>query len=221
MALPSTLANLIPPDEAGMVRRIEALEAQQRETLPAIMAAISPMFAEINEALTTAQAAIAQVEAQQLELAAQQAALQAQQTALSTQVARIDALVNNQVTVGIAGTATASGWASSASHATKVSSSIGVPGGYSQAFVFALASMHFQDSAPNGGWIRAVVAGQAGGEMGGLANLNLGQSASHTVAIGGLNGGSIGLDMQMRSSVGTAGNSGRIAQVSGFAIFLR
>jgi hypothetical protein len=207
MALPSTLANLAPPDEATLIRRLEELERAQRETGPAIMSAIAPMFADITTALTNAQTAITQV--------------QAQQTALQTQINRIDALVNNQVTVGIAGTSTASGWASSTGQATKASSSIGVPAGYSQAFVFALASMHFMDSSPNGGWVRAVILGEAGGEMGGLANLQLGQSASHTRALGGLNGGSISIECQMRSSVATGGMSGRIAQISGFAIFLR
>lgn len=214
MALPSTLANLVPPDEVGLLRRMEDLERQQRETLPAIMAAIAPMFADINEALAKAQEAIDSIQDQQDAIAAQQAALTAQ-------VARIDALVNGQVTVGVAATATQSGWASSTGHATKASSPIAVPTGYSQAFVFALASMHFMDTAPNGGWVRAVIASEAGGEMGGLANLQLGQSASHTRAVGGLSGGTLWLECQMRSSVATGGMSGRIAQISGFAIFLR
>ena len=214
MAHPGTLANLVPPDEASMMRRLEALERAQRETLPAVMAAVGPVFDEIRSAADAANDAA--------QAASQEAVAASQAVAdLAVQVGRINSLVNAQVTVGIAGTATASGWASSTGHATKAASSINVPSGYSQAYVFALASMHFQDPSPNGGWIRAVIAGQAGGEMGGLANLNLGQSASHTVALGGLNGGSIGLEMQMRSSAATGGNSGRIAQISGFAIFLR
>ena len=53
-----TLANLAPPTEATLMRRIEELERVQRETGPALMAAIKPMFAEIN-------ASVAQVAAQQ------------------------------------------------------------------------------------------------------------------------------------------------------------
>lgn len=214
MALPSTLANLAPPTEATLIRRMEDLERQQRETLPAIMEAIAPMFADINTALANAQTAISNAQAAITQV-------EAQQSALATQVSRIDALVNSQVTVGVAATSTQSGWASSAGQVTKASSPIAVPAGYSQAFVFALASMHFMDTAPNGGWVRAVIAGEAGGEMGGLANLQLGQSASHTRAIGGLAGGTLWLECQMRSSVATGGMSGRIAQISGFAIFLR
>lgn len=158
---------------------------------------------------------------QQATLAAQQTALAAQQSAMSVQIARIDSLVSDQVTVGIAATVTTSGWSSSTGHAAKAASSIGVPSGYSQAFVFALASMHFQDTVPNGGWVRTVINGSAGGEMGGLANLELGQSASHTAYFNGLSGGSLGIECQMRSSVGTGGMPGRIAQISGFAIFLK
>jgi len=214
MPHPGTLANLVPPGEAGMLRRIEDLERAQRETLPAVMATVTPLFAEIQAAANAASAAAAAA-------SAAAAVASAAVADLSVQVGRINALVNAQVTVGIAPTSTASGWATSTGHGTKAATSIGVPAGYSQAFVFALASMHFQDSSPNGGWVRAVIAGQAGGEMGGLANLNLGQSASHTVALGALSGGSIGLEMQMRASVATGGTGARIAQISGFAIFLR
>jgi len=221
MPHPGTLAALVPPGEAGLLRRIEDLERAQRETLPAVMATVGPMFDEIR-AVADAAAAAAAAAADAADAAAAAAASANQAVAdLAVQVARIDSLVNGQVTVGIAGTATTSGWATSTGHATKASSAIAVPGGYSRAFVFALASMHFQDSAPNGGWIRAVIAGQPGGEMGGLANLNLGQSASHTVALSGLSGGSIGLEMQMRASAATGGSGARIAQISGFAIFLR
>jgi hypothetical protein len=178
-----------------------------RELGPSIAESIKPVIDEVAAAAAAAQAAAD---------AAQQAA-----DDLAGEVARIDALVNQQVTVGIAATATASGWGTSTSHVAKAASSIAVPAGYSQAFVFALASMHFMDSAPNGGWVRATIHGNSGAEMGGLANLELGQSASHTVALGGLAGGALGISCDMRSSVATGGMSGRIAQISGFAIFLR
>lgn len=146
--------------------------------------------------------------------------LTAQQAVLAGEIARINSLVAGQVSFGIAPTATSSGWATSSSMTTRASSSIGVPGGYSQALVFALASMHFMDTSPNGGWVRAVIAGDAGQEMGGLANLSLGQSSSHTRVMA-VSGGAISLECQVQSSAGTGGMSGRIAQVSGFALFFR
>ena len=154
------------------------------------------------------------------ELQSQITAMAEQQATLQAQVDRIDALVNQQVTFGIAATTTFSGWASTTGMDTKAASTIAVPPGYSQALVFALASMHFMDSSPNGGWIRAAIGGEAGGEMGGLANLQLGQSASHTRAMSGV-GSPIVIQCQMRSSVATGGMSGRIAQISGFALFFR
>jgi hypothetical protein len=213
MAHPGAIGSAAPPNEAGLMRRIEDIERWQREALPAFMATLGPLFAEIAAAAAAAQAA-----ADAAQDAADAAA--AAVADLAVQVARIDTLVNQQVTFGIAGTATSSGWSSSTGMTTKASSSIAVPAGYSQALVFALASMHFMDSAPNGGWVQAVIAGDAGGEMGGLANLQLGQSASHTRVMA-VAGGSIGIECQMRSSVATGGMSGRIAQVSGFALFLR
>ncbi len=80
MTHPGTLANLAPPTEATLMRRIEDIERVQRETGPALMAAIAPMFSEINAALSSAQAAIAQVEAQ----AAYQASLISRDAATGT-----------------------------------------------------------------------------------------------------------------------------------------
>lgn len=117
--------------------------------------------------------------------------------------------------------ATSGGWAVSTSSDAKASSVISVPAGFSRATVVAWANMHFMDSSPNGGWVRATIAGNGGAEMGGLANLQLGQSATHTLGLTGLSGGTIGVSCDVRASVGTGGMSGRIAQINAVAFFQR
>ncbi len=127
----------------------------------------------------------------------------------------------NPVAVSVAAPSTQDGWTVSTSHSNKATTSIPVPSGFTRASVVAWASMHFQDSAPNGGWVRAVIDGQAGDEMGGLANLNLGQTALHARNLTGLSGGSITLAAQVRASVASSATTGRIAQISGIAVFSR
>ena len=137
-----------------------------------------------------------------------------------------DAIIGNQalsdpLAIVAASPATATGWTVSTGHAAKASSSIAVPAGYSRATVFAQANMHFQDSAPNGGWVRATIAGNAGAEMGGLANLSLGQSATHTASLAGLSGGSISVSCDVRASAASGSGTGRIAQITAVAFFQR
>lgn len=131
-----------------------------------------------------------------------------------------DALASPLVIVAAA-PATSSGWAVGTGMAAMASSSIPVPAGFSRATVVAWANMHFMDSAPNGGWVRATIQGSSGAEMGGLANLQLGQSASHTHALTGLSGGSLSVSCDVRASVGTGGMSGRIAQITAVGFFQR
>jgi hypothetical protein len=116
---------------------------------------------------------------------------------------------------------TSGGWAVSTVAEAKASSGITVPAGFSRATVVAWANMHFMDSSPNGGWVRATIAGNAGAEMGGLANLQLGQSATHALGLTGLSGGTITVSCDVRASVGTGGMSGRIAQINAVAFFQR
>lgn len=61
MPQPSAPANRVPPTEATLIRRIEALERAQREALPAVMDAIAPMFADINQAIADLAAQQAQI----------------------------------------------------------------------------------------------------------------------------------------------------------------
>lgn len=130
------------------------------------------------------------------------------------------ALASPLVIVG-ATPATLGGWAVSTTSEAKAASSIAIPAGFSRATVVAWANMHFMDSSPNGGWVRATIAGNAGAEMGGLANLQLGQSATHTLPLTGLSGGSISVSCDVRASVATGGMSGRIAQITAVAFFQR
>jgi len=131
-----------------------------------------------------------------------------------------DQLASPLVIVGAA-PATVSGWAVSTTSEAKASSVISVPAGFSRAAVVAWANMHFMDTSANGGWLRATIAGNGGAEMGGLANLQLGQSASHAIGLTGLSGGTIGVSCDVRASAATAGMSGRIAQINAVAFFQR
>ncbi|QCB93293.1 hypothetical protein [Cellulomonas shaoxiangyii] len=73
MPHPGTLANLVPPGEAGQLRRMEDIERTQREMLPAVMKAVGPLIEELQ----AAQEALA---AQQAELVEQTANLAARVT---------------------------------------------------------------------------------------------------------------------------------------------
>lgn len=117
--------------------------------------------------------------------------------------------------------ATASGWAVGTGMTAAAVSSIAVPAGFSRVTIVAWANMHFMDSSPNGGWVRASIAGEGGAEMGGLANLSLGQSATHTRSVTGLSGGSLSVSCDVRASVATGGMSGRIAQINAVGFFQR
>lgn len=113
MALPSTLANLAPPTEATLIRRIEDLERQQRETLPALMSAIAPMFADINQAIA--------------DIAAQQATLA---DLVSKQVATDAQFANGPGTMNI-----------TTSEVDIASVSFTVPAGYTRAQVLGISSI--------------------------------------------------------------------------------
>lgn len=132
-----------------------------------------------------------------------------------------NAALASPLVIVAAAPATVGGWAVSTASTAMAASSIPIPAGFSRATVTAWANMHFMDSSPNGGWVRATINGNGGAEMGGLANLQLGQSASHTLSLTGLAGGSIPVSCDVRASVGTGGMSGRIAQINAVAFFQR
>jgi len=179
-----------------------------------------------QDVLLTAQQAtltttVADLTTAQATLAATVADLTTAQADIAANVADIATLVGDQLATAKATPATATGWTTATTHARIASTTIAVPAGFSRATVVAMAHMHFQDSAPNGGYVRASIESSAGSEMGGLANLNLGQGASHVVLLTGLSGGSLDIHVDCRSTVASSVTTGRIAQINAFAIFER
>jgi hypothetical protein len=206
MPLPNVPANLVPAGEAALVRRIEDIERAQRETLPAIMAAISPMFDDINQALSDAQYAIAQVQAQQ-------DALEAQQAALADQVARIDALVSSQVTADGSNATTTTGITTS--YADYASVVLSVPSGYSRAYVIGITAISTPASQLD--TVSTVISGSVGPE---IPAFGTAATAAYSRPISGLSGGSITIAARARNASGS--NTGvRVLTTSALAVFLR
>jgi len=176
MPHPGTLAALVPPGEAGMLRRIEDLERAQREMLPAVMSAVGPMFAEIQDAADAASAAAA---------AASSAAAAANQAVsdLAIQVARINTLVDAQVT-GATNTTYVASPSLTPTPAAIAAVSIAVPAGYSRASVMAVSAL----STANAVNCRTRIQGSDGGMLTGATGT---ASSAHAVSLSGLNGGVI------------------------------
>lgn len=132
-----------------------------------------------------------------------------------------DALAN-PLSIVPAPTVTETSWTTSTSFAAKASTTITVPSGFSSATVIATANVHFQDSSPNSVYIRATISGSNGSQMGGLANLNIGVSASHSAPFTGLvAGGTITVSCDVLSGVASAVTTGRIAQIAAVGFFTR
>ncbi len=99
MASPSTVANLVPPDEAALMRRLEEQERALRELSPAIMATIGPAITLLREQQTALAAVVDDIAALVADLGVQQAALAAR-VSLTTTVASFNtgALPNDATT---------------------------------------------------------------------------------------------------------------------------
>ena len=216
---PVALSNLIPDDESTIPRKIRDLERDVRELAPSIARSFAPVIATLQAQTAALAAQDVVIAAQQADLAAQNVQIVAQQASLSSAVANIATLVGQQTTAGVAATVTALTWTSATGYETKASTSIAVPGGYTQALIVANASTVFQDSAANSFQSRVVINGNAGAELNGLANPNSAHSPMHTLftAVSG----SITIAAQVKSGVASGVTTGRISQVSGFAIFFR
>lgn len=199
MPLPNVPANLVPANEATLIRRIEDLERQQRETLPAIMSAIAPMFADINQTIEQVQA----------------------------QVLRIDALVNSQV-LPREFSGHAAGWSVPSSTWTAVASaSLTVPAGFTQAIVSAIGWWRIGVGTTavtaylNG---RVVV----GGELGDSASVRVEvgdggsiQGASVEALDGLIPGSTITVSSDAYMSTEIAASGPNSARVSGVVLWLR
>ena len=196
MAHPASWQNQIPPDEAGIMRRLEDIERQMRELGPAIQSAVGPQIAT---------------------LIAQQATLTAQQATLAAAVANIGTLVGQQVTGG-AGAANTGGSpvGSSTSVASYASVSVAVPAGYSQAWVVAMSTATSASGVPL--YLATRIGGNTGFEVPiPFATAAASGGSSHAALITGLSGGSITVDSRLRS--GAAGSV--YIGTAAMAIFLR
>ena len=197
MAAPGLPGSQVPAGEDWLVRRVADLERAVRELAAANQLATA--------GITTTPTGIAI------------------SGTLSLPAGIIDnASLASPVTAAYATTATATAWNVTTTQATMASTSITVPAGFSSAFVVAWSSVHFQDSAPNSFYTRAVIAASNGSEMGGLANTNMSGVAMHATSLTGLSGGgTISLASQVRAGFASTVTAGRIAQVGGFGIFFR
>lgn len=202
MPLPSTLANLAPPTEATLLRRIEDIERTQRETLPAMMAAIGPTIADLQDA---------------------QADLAAQQAALAVEVARIDALVGAQVSIAAVGVSQ-TGINIPGSSTLLTSTTISIPGGFTRAIVHVTANVGAYNGSAGGVYLIAsgYINGTTGGEQSSLVSNGTLDSVSVSAirSLTGLTGGgTITVGVQGRGGLGTNGSN--IANVDAIAVFLR
>jgi len=78
----------------------------------------------------------------------------------------------------------------------------------------------FQDSSPNSFQSRVTIGSSVGTELNGLANLNAAHTPIHSAVLTGLSG-SVTIGLDVKSGVASAVTTGRIAQVSAFALFFR
>jgi hypothetical protein len=132
-----------------------------------------------------------------------------------------NAALSNPVTSAIAAPGVSAGWAASTGYGTKASTSIPIPGGYSQALVFATGSITFQDGSPNRFDTRVGIAGGYGAGLPNLANTVGCSSEAHSRTLTGLSGGSITLEVQCLAAIAAAAQAANTATVTGFAIFFR
>ncbi|MFB9956981.1 hypothetical protein [Cellulomonas denverensis] len=136
-----------------------------------------------------------------------------------------NAALSNPVTSAIAAPGTAMGWivnGGSGVFQTKASTTIAVPSGYSQALVFASASVTYQSPTSSNRFdIRAGIGGQYGAQLINLANLVGSSSVAHSRTLTGLSGGTIALECQVATAVNEAAQAANTATVTGFAIFFR
>ncbi len=156
---------------------------------------------------------------QQAELAAQQATLSAQQVQLtsvvndlSDQVARIDALVNAQVTGDVGNNYVVTPVGSSWGQYAPVT--IGVPPGYSRAQVVGISSVIGPTSDTYA--IRTTIAGVSGTEFVVFGNNG---SVSYARTLTGLSGGTITISTGVQNIIASGNNRG--VSTSASIIFLR
>lgn len=131
-----------------------------------------------------------------------------------------NAALASPVTSVAATPGTATGFSVGTTQATKASTTIAVPTGFSQALVVAIGSLTMADTAANRFDTRCGIAGAYGIALPNLANTVGSTSAAHSVNLTGLSGGTITLSVQALAAVATT-NAANTAIVTGFAVFFR
>ena len=224
-----------PDGIAKLLDIIKRMQTDITESRASILASVAKIVADLTAkqatldaqqaTLTTTVASLSTTQATLTttvsDLATAQATLTTQQASLTSQLASINTLIGQQTTGVAAAPGTGSGFNVSTSQATKASTTITVPSGYTQALVMAVGSLTMADVAANRFDTRCGIAGNYGAALPNLANTVGSTSAAHTRTLTGLStGGTITLEVQALAAV-SATNAANTAIVTGFAIFFR
>lgn len=192
----------LPAGDDALVRRIQALERQMREMLPAVMAAVGPAISDLQT---------------------QQAALTSQETQLSDQLASINTLIGQQVT-GWTGEAAAdvASYPYNGSTGVYATVNVPVPAGYSTAYITSVSSGRAQALVGTdvGLRVKAIINGNESREFLDGGTLGASVSCGHSVTVTGLSGGTIAVATRAGVSNATATTSGWVA-TSVTAFFIR
>jgi len=132
-----------------------------------------------------------------------------------------NAALANQVTAAVAPAVTQTAWATTTSMASKASTTVTVPAGFTSALVTALGMVVFQDSAANRFDCRCVIEGTAGPTIISLANLTGSASPSQSRVVAVTGGQVLNIDVQVLSVVATGGMAANQAVITASVIFLR
>lgn len=134
----------------------------------------------------------------------------------------LEGALANLIKPAVAPAVTQTAWATTTGLVTKASTTVTVPAGFTDAQVTALATVVFQDAAPNRFDCRTRIAGVNGPTIIGLANLVGSASPSQTLVLTSLFGGQvITIDVQVSSAVATGGAAANQAVITAAVVFTR
>lgn len=135
-------------------------------------------------------------------------------------------IIDNQalaspITVTVVETMTRNSWPVTTAFQTRATSSVIVPGGFSQALVIGMASIVFQDTQPNSFQSRVVINNtEIGSQLSSASAVTGTMTVMHTAHLVGVNG-SFNVDLQIKATAASSDTDGRSAQLSGLAVFFR
>ena len=132
-----------------------------------------------------------------------------------------NAALANQVTAGVASAVTQTGWATTTSMASKASTTVTTPAGFTSALVTALGMVVFQDTTANRFDCQCVIEGTQGPTIISLANLTGSASPSQTRVVPVTGGQVLNIDVQVLSVVATGGMAANQAVITASVVFLR